>query len=464
MYQCPLPDVKSTPNSALTSLGCACYQKLCLYLSDVIPIHSTLPDDDLGDLMKRRVAVTGFEAITPLGNDVITSWEALIAGRSGIDWITRFDCQDLKTKIAGEVRGFDPLQYMDRKQIKRTDPFVHYALAASQMALRNAGIKMEEEDPFRVGVIIGTAIGGISQIEQTHSQFLKDGPRRISPLFIVSMICNMATGQVALTTGAKGFSTCVVTACAAGTHAIGDAFKVIQRGDADVMIAGGSESALTPLVVGGLESMKATTTKTVDPQLASCPFDRNRDGMVPAEGAGILILEEWERAQGRGAKIRAEIVGYGANNDAYHVTAPDPHGVGAAMCLDMALKDANMAPQSIDYINAHGTSTPLNDVTETLAIKRVWGDHARKLPISSNKSMIGHLWGAAGAVEAIFTILSIQTGILPPTINLSDPDPECDLDYVPNQARSARIKFAVSNSFGFGGTNGVLVFRSADLG
>jgi 3-oxoacyl-[acyl-carrier-protein] synthase II len=412
--------------------------------------------------MKRRVAVTGFEAITPLGNDATSSWEALVAGRSGIDWITRFDCTDLKTKIAGEVRGFDPLQHMDRKQVRRTEPFVQYALAASQMALQDAGIGMEEEDPFRVGVVIGTAIGGISHIEETHSRFLKSGPKKISPLFIVSVICNMATGQVALSTGAKGFSTSPVTACASGTHAIGDAFKAVQRGDADVMIAGGSESALTPLMVGGLESMKATTTRAVDPSRASCPFDRNRDGMVPAEGAGILILEEWERAQRRGARIRAEIVGYGANNDAYHVTAPEPDGIGAARCLEMALRDAGMPPEAIDYINAHGTSTPLNDVSETLAIKRVLGEHAYTVAISSNKSMIGHLWGAAGAVEAVFTVLSIHTGFLPPTINLNDPDPQCDLDYVPNQARSIPIKSAVSNSFGFGGTNGVLVFVSAN--
>jgi 3-oxoacyl-[acyl-carrier-protein] synthase II len=411
--------------------------------------------------MKRRVAVTGMGAVTPLGNDVVSSWEALVSGRSGIDWITRFDTQDFKTKIAGEVRGFDPLLFMDRKQIKRTDMFVQYALAASQMALQDATVQMEKEDPHRVGVVIGTAIGGISHIEQSHSVYLQEGVKKISPLFIVSIVCNMAAGQVAMATGAKGHHTCPVTACAAGTHAIGDAFRVIQRGDADLMISGGAESALTPLVIGGLQSMKATTTREVDPSLASCPFSKQRDGMVPAEGAGILILEEWEHAQGRSAKILAEIIGYGVNNDAYHVTAPDPEGLGAARCMEIALTDAGISPAQIDYINAHGTSTPLNDVTETLAIKTVFGEHAYRLLISSNKSMVGHLWGAAGAVEAIFTVMSMQTGIVPPTINLVEPDPQCDLDYVPREARPSPINFAVSNSFGFGGTNGVLVFKSA---
>jgi 3-oxoacyl-[acyl-carrier-protein] synthase II len=409
--------------------------------------------------MKRRVAVTGVGAVTPLGNDVQSSWKGLLEGRSGVDWITRFDASEFRTKVAGEVRGFDPLLYMDRKTVKRMDLFVQYALGAAQMALQDAGIRMEEEDPFRVGVMIGTAIGGFSQIESTHRMFLQHGPSRVSSLFLVSIICNMASGQVAMKFGARGFNVCPVTACASGAHAIGDAFKVIQRGDADLMIAGGAEGAITPLVIAGLESMRATTTREVEPARASCPFDAKRDGMVPAEGAGILILEEWSRAEQRGAGILAEIIGYAANNDAHHVTAPDPNGSGAARCMQSALEDAGLHPEEVDYINAHGTSTPLNDVTETLAIKRVFGEHAYRIPVSSNKSMIGHLWGAAGAVEAVFTVLTLKDQILPPTINLEDPDPQCDLDYVPNRARKARLRHALSNSFGFGGTNGVLVFR-----
>jgi len=410
--------------------------------------------------MTRRVAVTGIGAVTPLGNDASALWQGLLAGRSGIDRITHFDTTEFRTKVAGEVRGFDPLRYMDRKQAKRTDLFIQYAIAASQMAIQDAMLSMEVEDPFRVGVIIGTAIGGISHIEQTHAQFLDGGPKRISPLFLISIICNMASGQVALNLGAKGFNTCVVTACASGAHAIGDAFRAVQRGDADVMIAGGAEGALTPLVIGGLESMKVTSTREVEPALASCPFDANRDGMVPSEGAGIVILEDWEHALRRGARLRAEIVGYGSNNDAYHVTAPDPEGAGAAHCMGMALRDAGLSPEDIDYINAHGTSTVLNDISETRAIKRLFGRRAYKIPISSTKSMIGHLWGASGAVEAISTILSLQEKIIPPTINLVEPDPECDLDYVPNKARQWEIRHALSNSFGFGGTNAVLAFKA----
>jgi 3-oxoacyl-[acyl-carrier-protein] synthase II len=408
--------------------------------------------------MRKRVAITGMGAVTPLGNDLVTSWNALVQGKSGIDRITRFDPSGYKTRVAGEVRSFDPHRYMDKKLVRRTDPFIHFALGATKMAIEDSRIDLTLEDPFRVGVIIGSAIGGISQIEQTHKVFLEGGPSKVSPMFIVSMICNMASGIVSMELGIKGFHSCVVTACAAGTHAIGDAYRVIQRGEADIMIAGGSESAITPLVLSGLISMKATTTRDVEPQRASCPFDRRRDGMVPAEGAGVMVLEEWGHASRRGARIYAEVLGYGSNNDAYHVTAPDPEGMGAAACMAMALKDAGLKPEDIDYINAHGTSTPLNDVTETKAIKRVFGEHAYKIPISSNKSMIGHLWGAAGAVEAIFTVLSIHHGTIPPTINLQDPDPECDLDYVPNEARAAKVRHAMSNSFGFGGTNGVLIF------
>ena len=413
--------------------------------------------------MKRRVAVTGLGALTPLGNDVQSSWKSLLEGRSGIDFITHFDAKDLKTKIAGEIKGFDPLPYMDRKSAKRTDLFIQYALAATRMALDDSGIRTEDEDASRVGVIVGTGIGGISQTEQAQTRLLKDGPGRVSPLFVVSMISNMAAGHIALTTGAKGFSTCIVTACASGTHAIGDAFKVIQRADADIMIAGGTEAALTPLVVGGLQSMKATSTRAVDPASACRPFDIERDGMVPAEGAGFLILEEWEHATARGATIRAEIIGYGSNNDAHHVTAPDPEGAGAAACMEAAIRDAGVPLDAVDYINAHGTATPLNDISETRAIKRLFGDHAKKLAVSSNKSMIGHLWGAAGAVEAVFTVMSLQEGVLPPTINLQQPDPECDLDYVPNKARDCTISYALSNSFGFGGTNGVLLFKAPNL-
>jgi 3-oxoacyl-[acyl-carrier-protein] synthase II len=411
--------------------------------------------------MNRRVVVTGMGAVTPLGNDAFSSWEALVAGRSGIDWITSFDARAHKTKVAGQVRGFDPSLYMDRKQVKRTDPFTHFAVGAAKMAIADAGLEINNENRFRVGVIIGTAIGGIAQIEHTHAQFLQSGPAKVSPFFIVSSICNMATAQVALSTGARGYSTCPVTACAAGTHAIGDAFKAIQRGDAVAMIAGGAESALTPLIVSGLEAMRATTTRTTEPALASCPFDRKRDGMVPAEGAAILILESLDRAESRNARIYAEVIGYGANNDAYHVTAPDPDGLGAIHCLKMALADGGVPADEIDYLNAHGTSTPLNDAAETKVIKEVMGKHAYKVPVSSNKSMIGHLLGAAGAVEAVFTVLSLFNQLIPPTINLHDPDPECDLDYVPNAARKGTLRFAVSNSFGFGGSNGVLVFKAA---
>lgn len=411
---------------------------------------------------KKRVVVTGLGAVTPIGIGVDASWKALCEGKSGIDIISRFDPTPLRTKMAGEVKGFDPLLYVDKKELRRMDPFIQYAIAATLMALDDSGLIIDSGNATRVGVIIGTAIGGIIGIEREHQKYMEMGPHRISPLFAVHIIANMAAGQIAIKTGAKGFSTCVVTACATGTHAIGDAFKVIQRGDADAMIAGGSEAALTPFVLAGLDNMKATSTRNEDPQRASRPFDRERDGFVSSEGAGIMILEELEHARDRGAKIYGEIVGYGCNNDAYHVTAPDPEGDGAARCMKMALEDGGIYPEEIDYINAHGTSTPLNDITETKAIKKVFGKHAYRIAVSANKSMIGHLWGAAGAVEAIFTVLSFRDGVIPPTINYETPDPECDLDYVPNVQRKLQVRAAISNSFGFGGTNGTIAFRRYD--
>lgn len=409
--------------------------------------------------MNRRVVITGLGAVTPIGIGVEPSWKALCEGKSGIDTISRFDPSGLRTKIAGEVRGFDPLDYIDKKQLRRMDPFIQFAIAATMMALEDAELQIDKENASSVGVIVGTAIGGIVGIERNHTKFMEAGPKKISPLFAVQILSNMASGQVAIQTGAKGFSTCVVTACATGTHAIGDAFKVIQRGDADAMIAGGTEAALTPFVLAGIDNMKATSTRNDEPQKASRPFDKDRDGFISSEGAGILILEDLDHARSRSAKIYAEVAGYGCSNDAYHVTAPEAEGEGALNCMRMALADGGLNPEQIDYINAHGTSTPLNDLTETKAIKKLFGPHAYRLVVSANKSMLGHLWGAAGAVEAIFTTLSFRDGIIPPTINYETPDLQCDLDYTPNKARKMKVGAALSNSFGFGGANGAVAFK-----
>jgi len=408
----------------------------------------------------RRVVITGVGTLNPVGNGKKESWEALIEGKSGIDHITRFDASGFRSQIAGEVKRFKPEDFLEPKEVKRTDLFVQYALAATKMACEDANFSVGNGiDPHRVGVIVGTGLGGLVTLERNHKLLLDKGPQKISPFLIPMMIANMAPGQIAISCGAKGPNACVVTACASGTHAIGDAFKLIQQGAADAMITGGTEGSLTPLMLGGFCNMKALTAQNDDPRKASRPFEKNRDGFVVAEGAGLVILEELEMAKKRGAEIYCEIVGYGLTGDAYHIAAPSPDGEGAAECMKMALEDAKVAPEDIDYINAHGTSTPFNDLCETKAMKKVFKEHSKRLMISSTKSMIGHLLGAAGGVEAIFTALSIQSGILPPTINYETPDPECDLDYVPNEAREKEVTYALSNSFGFGGTNATLIFK-----
>ncbi|MFA4909943.1 MAG: beta-ketoacyl-ACP synthase II [Desulfobacteria bacterium] len=409
--------------------------------------------------MKRRVVVTGLGAVTPLGIGAEKTWKALCAGKSGIGRISRFDTTNFQTKIAGEVKDFDPEDFLDKKQVRRMDSFVHYCMASTIMAMDDSKLEVANQDAERIGVLIGTGLGGLPTLEKNHTLLLEGGPKKISPFFIPMMIANMAPGQVAIHFGIKGPNTCVVTACAAGSHAIGDSYKVIQRGDADIMVTGGTEATITPLNIGGFNAMKAISTNNDEPEKASRPFDKNRDGFVPAEGAGTIILEELELALKRGANIYAEIVGYGLTGDAFHITAPDPQGSGAARCMKMALNDANILPSEVDYINAHGTSTPMNDTIETIAIKTVFNEYSKKVPVSSTKSMTGHLLGAAGGVEAVFTILTIRDGIIPPTINYETPDPDCDLDYVPNVARKADVKIAISNSFGFGGTNATLVFK-----
>lgn len=409
--------------------------------------------------MQRRVVVTGLGLVIPNGIGVETAWRNICEGRSGIGPITRFDASGFETRIAGEVKGFEPERYVEKKEIKKMDLFVLYALAATQEALEDANFAITPENGERVGVIVGTGLGGLPTLEKYHQILLEKGPSRISPFFIPTLIANMAAGQIAIRFGAKGPNTCVVTACATGAHSIGDAFRAIRYGDADVIIAGGTEANLTPLTVGGFNAMKALSTRNDTPEKASRPFEKNRDGFVVAEGAGIVILEELEHALKRNARIYAELVGYGYTSDAYHITAPSPGGEGAARCMRMALRDAGKKPEEVAYINAHGTSTALNDLTETEAIKTVFGEHAYRLAVSATKSMTGHLLGAAGSTEAIFTVLSIRDGILPPTINYEEPDPQCDLDYVPNVARHASVDVAISNAFGFGGTNATLVFQ-----
>ena len=408
---------------------------------------------------KRRVVITGVGMITPLGIGVEQSWEGLLAGRSGIGKITQFDAANFPTRIAGEVDGFNPEEYIEPKEIKKMDRFIHFALAAAQMAMNDSGLKITAENAERAGVIVGSGIGGLRSIEHYHSVLLEKGPRRITPFFIPMLVVNLASGQISIRFGAKGPNSAVATACATGSHAIGDAFKIIQRGDADAMIAGGTEAVITPLGIGGFNAMKALSTRNDEPEKASRPFDMDRDGFIMGEGAGIMILESLETALERGAGIYAEIVGYGMAADAYHITAPSPNGEGAARCMKMALQDAGVGPSVVNYINAHGTSTKAGDEIETYAIKTVFGEYAYKIPVSSTKSMTGHLLGAAGGVESVISILSIKDDIIPPTINLDTPDPECDLDYVPKQARRTTVNYALSNSFGFGGTNACLLFR-----
>ena len=406
--------------------------------------------------------MTGIGLVSPLGIGTEANWEALCAGKSGIGPITHFDAAQFSARIAGEVKGFDPLAFIDKKDVKKMDVFIQFAIGASQFAMDDAGLSVTEDIATRVGVFIASGIGGFSTIEREHKALLEGGPRRISPFFIPAAIINLAAGQVSIRFGAKGPNSATCTACSASAHAIGDALEIIRRGRADVMIAGGSESAITPMGVGGFAAMRALSTRNDEPERACRPFDRDRDGFIMGEGSGVIILEELEFARRRGAPIYAELVGYGMSADAFHITAPSEDGEGGMRVMTSALDDAGVAPAQVDYINAHGTSTPYNDRLETLAIRRLFGEHAAKLAISSTKSMTGHLLGAAGGLEAGITVLAIKHQLVPPTINYRTPDPECDLDYVPNTARPMNITYALSNSFGFGGTNGALLFKKFD--
>jgi len=408
---------------------------------------------------KRRVVVTGIGLITPLGVGLEKSWHGLLEGESGIGGITQFDSASFATQIAGEVKDFDVEDFIELKEIRKMDRFIHFAVAGAKMAVSDSGLGITRENADRVGVIVGSGIGGLPAIERYHSVLLEKGPRRITPFFIPMLIINLASGQISIMTGAKGPNSAAVTACASGSHSIGDAFRLIQCGYADAMIAGGTESVITPLAIGGFNAMKALSTRNDEPQRASRPFDRDRDGFVMGEGAGILILEVMEHAIKRGAKIYAEITGYGMTSDAYHITSPPPDGEGARRCMEAALTDAGIRPEEVDYINAHGTSTKQGDEIETKAIKDLFGAHAGRLAVSSTKSMTGHLLGASGGVEAGITALAVHHDIVPPTVNLENPDPDCDLDYVPHKARKMAVNCALSNSFGFGGTNASLVFK-----
>ncbi|HWT03411.1 MAG TPA: beta-ketoacyl-ACP synthase II [Pyrinomonadaceae bacterium] len=409
--------------------------------------------------MQRRVVVTGVGLITPVGNSVEATWSALMQGRSGVDYIKKFDVEKFPVKFAAEVKDFDPLDYVEKKEARKMGAFIHYAIAASDEAIRDSGLEITDENAEQVGTYISSGIGDFWAIEREHSKLLDEGPGRVSPFFIPSAIVNLAAGQVSIRHGAKGPNSATATACAAGAHAIGDSFRLIQRGDADAMICGGAESAITPMSVAGFAAMRALSTRNDDPQHASRPFERDRNGFVIGEGAGIVILEELETARRRGAKIYAEIVGYGMTADAFHITMPDETGSGAIRVMQKALKDAGVETEAVGYINAHGTSTPYNDKFETAAIKKVFGEHAYRLAVSSTKSMTGHLLGAAGGIEGVFSVLAIHHKTLPPTTNYVNPDPECDLDYVPNEPREQEVDYALSNSFGFGGTNAALLFK-----
>ncbi|MBZ5492866.1 MAG: beta-ketoacyl-ACP synthase II [Acidobacteriia bacterium] len=408
--------------------------------------------------MARRVVVTGMGLICALGQTSTEVWQNIIAGKSGVSKITRFDTTQFACQIAAEVKDFDPLKFIEKKEVKKMGRFIHFALAAADEAINMSGLKITPENATRVGVHIGSGVGGFDVIEREHAELLKGGPRKISPFFIPAAIVNLAAGHVSIRYGAKGPNEATATACTTSAHAIGDAYKIIQRCDADVMIAGGSEAAITPMGVGGFAAMRALSTRNDSPETASRPWDRDRDGFVIGEGAGIVVLEDLESAQKRGANILAEIIGYGMSADAYHITQPAEEGEGGWRVMTTAIHDAKLSPSDIDYVNAHGTSTPIGDVLETMAIKRTFGADT-KIPVSSTKSMTGHLLGGAGGLEAGITILALRDQILPPTINLTNPDPECDLDYVPNVARKAPLNVALSNSFGFGGTNGSLIFR-----
>jgi len=410
----------------------------------------------------RRVVVTGVGMVTPVGIGLDASWKALLEGRSGIKPITAFDASAFPTQIAGEIRDFNPEEFIEPKEVKKMDRFIQFGMAAAAMAVKDSGLVIDETNAERVGVAVGAGIGGLPTIEHYAKVLMEKGPRRITPFFIPSLIINLASGNISIRFGAKGPNLAEVTACATGSHSIGESFRIIERGDADAMITGGTEACISALGVGGFNAMKALSTRNDAPERASRPFDVDRDGFVMGEGSGVMVLETLESAQARGAHIYAEIVGYGMSGDAYHITSPDPNGDGAARCMRMALKGSGIAPEEIDYINAHGTSTKYGDELETLAIKKVFGDHARKVAVSSTKSMTGHLLGAAGGVEAVISVLAIRDGIVPPTINLENPDPECDLDYVPNVARKLDVRMALSNSFGFGGTNACLIFKKID--
>ena len=410
-------------------------------------------------MAKRRVVITGIGILSPLGNDLASSWDGIVNGRSGIGPITHFDASNFATRIAGEVKGFDATQWIAPKDVKKMDPFVHYGVAAALMSIADAGLEIRDADADRIGVAIGAGIGGLKGIEETAIKYHEGGPRKISPFYVPSTIINMVAGQVSIMTGARGPNIAAVTACTTATHNIGLAARMIQYGDADAMIAGGSEFATTPTSLGGFCAMKALSSRNDDPERASRPWDADRDGFVMGDGAGILVLEEYERAKARGARIYAELAGFGMSGDAHHMTAPSENGEGGARCMVAALRDAGIDPDRVGYINAHGTSTPQGDLAETMGIKSVFGAHAAKLMVSSTKSMTGHLLGAAGGVEAVFSAMALYTGIMPPTINLDQPSEGCDLDYVPHTARQAQVDVALSNSFGFGGTNGTLVFR-----
>ena len=409
--------------------------------------------------MKRRVVVTGIGLVTPLGTGAGKSWIALCAGTSGVGRITRFDSSELPTQIAAEVKDFDPVDFIEKKEIKKMDKFIHLGIAAAKMAVEDSRLLITDSNSERVGVYVGSGMGGLPAIESNHIKFLEGGIKKLTPFFIPMVIINLVSGHIAMIFGAKGPNSSVVTACASGTHAIGDAFRIIQRGEADAMIAGGTESTISPLGIGGFCAMRALSVRNDEPEKASRPFDAKRDGFIMGEGSGIVVLEELTLAEKRGAKIYAEVKGYGMTGDAYHITTPSPKGEGAARCMKMCLSDSGLSLEEIDYINAHGTSTKFNDENETAAIKTTFGKRAYEIPVSSTKSMTGHLLGAAGGIEAVFSVLSIEKGVIPPTINYEFPDAECDLDYVPNKARLANIKVAMSNSFGFGGTNACLIFK-----
>lgn len=408
----------------------------------------------------RRVVVTGLGAVTPVGNDVPTMWQSLLAGKSGVSRITQFDPSAFESQIAAEVKGFDPAAYLNPKEIKRTELFVRYALVSAKQAIKDANVTVGQESPYRFGVVIGTGIGSMHLVESQTEVLRTRGPKKLTPFMIPMLICNMAPGHVAMDLGFKGPNFCTTTACASGAHGLGEAFRIIQRGEADVMVGGGTESCITPVTVGGFCALMALSRRNDAPENASRPFDKNRDGFVIGEGAGVLVLEELEHAKKRGARIYAEMAGYGRTADAYHMTAPDPQGEGGAHAMSLAMADGKLNPDQVAYINAHGTSTELNDKIETLAIKKTFGPAAKKVAISSTKSMTGHLIGAAGGVEAVISVLAIKHGVMPPTINYEHPDPDCDLDYIPNTARKAPVDVALSNSLGFGGHNATIIFKS----